>query len=947
MKKSLLTLLLLLVCSVHRSMAYEYFTIYFSDGTKSEAFYASDVESIAYSKTDLDGIEHDHWLVQEIQTVDSLYRYPLASIKYLDFKEVDLNNVIDDIANACTAITPIYAQCESIDDIAQHLSEIKSAEGVEDAWISDQTLYVKIKDWETITYDFPPEDESFDGVFAQEALSQVREYAESEESGTSHHHYTKDIKNVCVINQQYRDDSRDNRKDAASNFINLCEDWGFTVKEENDASPAFFKEEICDYDFVFLMTHGKYEEKSKLHWILTGEELYVAKEDGTVDKKVIKSKVQKIFEDKYKELFKENEKLSNEGLANYLSFHSIPEKRGKSNVKVRVYYPKISDKWIASGSKQFKQKGKALIFNTACRSLMGNDSFAQAFFKRGAGSYLGYDDESNGGYVAGNAFLAGLLNGKSSFVSYLSIPKKFRESFKDKIILRYKTNPDYKYDICLTKPETKDYVYEGGLAKYNLQGTMRSFKPSSKYLEDNSCNIEAVYKNKYGFLYSKNPDMTDAKKIPVDIKSDDISDNHVNWDAEIEEQELQPNTIYYYRAYMNDGMYDCYGEIKQFTTTEQAKAYFVYDETSKTMTLFFDGKCVSRKGMSLEFDYKVRDRVEKVVFDSSFAQYHIEDCSSLFKGYTELVTIENLQFLNTSNATTMCNMFNGCRSLTNLYLSGLNTDKVTDMSNMFKGCSSLKNLDLSGINAEKVKDMSYMFWGCSSLENLNLSGFKTADVTNMRYMFDNCSSLTNLDLSGFKTTEVTDMSIMFNGCSSLKNLDLSSFKPTKVTDISFMFWDCSSLTNLNLSGFDTSNVTNMRGMFNGCSSLTNLDLSGFIAEKVKSLSSMFYGCSSLTSLDLSGFKPDKMTGMDDMFGNCSSLKTIYAENWTIKTGSSANSQGMFWNCNNLVGGKGTKQGWNAYGYDENGYLIEVYCSNDRQAAHIDGGKDWPGLFTKK
>lgn len=928
MKKSVLTLLLLLVCSVHRSMAYEYFTIYFSDGTKSEAFYASDVESISYSKTDLNGIEHDRWQVQEILTVDSLYRYPLASIKYIDFKEVDIDNVIEDIANACTAITPIYARCESIDDIALHLSEIKSAEGVEDAWISNQTLYVKIKDWETITYDFPPEDEPFDGVFAQETLSQVREFAESEESELSHHQYTEDIKNVCVINQQYRDDSRNNRKEAASNFIKLCKDWDFTVKEENDASPEFLKEGICDYDFVFLMTHGGYDEKTGLHWLITGEELYVAKEDGTVDKEVIKSKVKNIFEKNYKKLIEENEKLRkvNEGLADYLSFHDIKEKRGESNAKTPVYYSKISDKWIASGSKQFKQKGKAFIFNTACRSLMGNDSFAQAFFKRGAGSYLGYDDESNGGYVAGNAFLAGLLNGKSSFVSYLSIPKKFRESFKDKIILRYKTNPDYKYDICLTKPETKDYVYEGGLAKYNLQGTMRSFKPSSKYFEDNSCNIEAVYKNKYGFLVSKNPDMTDAKKITVDIKSNDISNKHVKWKAEIEEQELQPNTTYYYRAYMNDGMYDCYGEIKQFTTTEHATAYYVYDYDAKTITFYYDGNCESRNGEPILYSSFPRSNVKKAVFDSSFANYYDngENCSYWFGRCIKLTIIENLQFLNTSKMTTMCGMFNNCSSLTNLDLSGFDTSNVTDMNSMFQGCSSLTNLDLSGFDTSNVTDMSSMFWNCSSLTNLDISSFNTAEVTDMNYMFKGCSSLTNLDMSGLNAAKVTKMSHMFQGCSSLTYLILSGFITDEVRDMSYMFNGCSALTNLDLSGFNTAEVTDMISVFKGCSSLTNLDLSGFNTEKVPKWK------------------------MIEMFYNCSSLKTIYAENWTDqKTFTDLSYDSMFLGCDNLVGGKGTKIGWTFYGYDEEGHKQGYSCPWDRRAAHIDGGKDWPGLFTKK
>ncbi|MDD7659463.1 MAG: hypothetical protein PUJ42_02010, partial [Bacteroidales bacterium] len=82
---------------------------------------------------------------------------------------------------------------------------------------------------------------------------------------------------------------------------------------------------------------------------------------------------------------------------------------------------------------------------------------------------------------------------------------------------------------------------------------------------------------------------------------------------------------------------------------------------------------------------------------------------------------------------------------------------------------------------------------------------------------------------------------------------------------------------------------------------------------------------------------------EDMFTYCTSLKTIYAGNW----GKISGAYYMFYGCYNLVGGKGTKKGWNIYGYDQEGNPLEYYCSGDSSAAHIDGGKDWPGLFTAK
>ena len=125
---------------------------------------------------------------------------------------------------------------------------------------------------------------------------------------------------------------------------------------------------------------------------------------------------------------------------------------------------------------------------------------------------------------------------------------------------------------------------------------------------------------------------------------------------------------------------------------------------------------------------------------------------------------------NTSNVTSMVDMFNNCTSLISLDLSGFDTSKVTDMNGMFYSCRSLTSLDLSKLDTSKVTYMNGMFDGCSNLTSLTLSNFNTSKVTNMRNMFYGCSGLTSLlDLSGWDTSNVTNMGNMFKGCpNSLK-----------------------------------------------------------------------------------------------------------------------------------------------------------------------------------
>ena len=207
---------------------------------------------------------------------------------------------------------------------------------------------------------------------------------------------------------------------------------------------------------------------------------------------------------------------------------------------------------------------------------------------------------------------------------------------------------------------------------------------------------------------------------------------------------------------------------------------------------------------------------------------------------------------------------------------------------------------------------------------------KTDNVTDMGYMFCHCSSLTALDVSGFKTDNVKDVHSMFSNCTSLASLDVSGFKTDNVEDMDGTFGYCSSLTSLDLSNFNTSNVKSMLCTFEGCSGLTSLDLSNFNTEKVEWMTQLFFKCSNLTTLDLSGFKTENVKVMSLMFERCPALKTIYVgEGWsTAKV--DANSE-MFQGCTSLVGGMGTT-------YDAN-HIDATY-------AHIDGGPDNPGYFTR-
>ena len=257
---------------------------------------------------------------------------------------------------------------------------------------------------------------------------------------------------------------------------------------------------------------------------------------------------------------------------------------------------------------------------------------------------------------------------------------------------------------------------------------------------------------------------------------------------------------------------------------------------TQTLTIYYDDNWQKgdftipsndRPYWRYDIDFKELAKIKTVVFDPSFKDARLKDCSLWFSGFKGLTTITHLEYLNTSQVTNMQYMFSNCESLETLDLSTFNTENVTNMSNMFYYCTSLKSLNLSSFNTSKVNYMGSMFSNCESLTALNLSSFNTENISNYGDMFYFCKSLTTLDLSSFNSKEILNTSCMFTGCISLKTIDISSFDTSKTTNMSFMFSGCSALETIYASSaFTTDNVTNDSNMFSTCTKLKNYTIYG-------------------------------------------------------------------------------------------------------------------------
>ena len=396
--------------------------------------------------------------------------------------------------------------------------------------------------------------------------------------------------------------------------------------------------------------------------------------------------------------------------------------------------------------------------------------------------------------------------------------------------------------------------------------------------------------------------------------------------------------------------------------TAKADVYYLYavvDGTELTIKAARIGYTVVPKGGVLfqkenSWNSTFRDNVTTAVIDASCKNYDGSKLDYLFYRCSKLETISGLSNLNTSNVTTMedmfcwCDklksidlsnfktskvtsmksMFANCQSLTSLDVSTFNTSKVTNMAEMFSGCTKLTSLDVSHFDTSMVTSMAYMFSGCTKLTSIDVSNFDTSNVIRMVMMFNYCSSLTTLDLSTFNTEKDTTMTCMFRGCDKLTSLDISSFNTANVTDMSSMFYRCSSLTSLDISSFNTANVTDMSYMFDCCSSLTSLDISHFNTANVKDMSYMFCDCYVFSALDLRSFNTSKVTNMSHMFYYDTNLAVILVgPQWT--TENVTTSGYMFYTCNAILGERGTTY--------NSSYIDKTY-------ARIDGGSDAPGYL---
>lgn len=97
-----------------------------------------------------------------------------------------------------------------------------------------------------------------------------------------------------------------------------------------------------------------------------------------------------------------------------------------------------------------------------------------------------------------------------------------------------------------------------------------------------------------------------------------------------------------------------------------------------------------------------------------------------------------------------------------------------DSSWLFSSLNNCKEMDMSNLDTSNVTSMYQMFSNCWWMNKLDVSTWNTTNVQNMSEMFTDCYRLSHFDLSSWSTANVTTMADMFLDCNEQAEVDLGA-----------------------------------------------------------------------------------------------------------------------------------------------------------------------------
>lgn len=416
------------------------------------------------------------------------------------------NELVNDVSEQ---VLQFYTNSTSLEQMESHINEIRSIEGVEDAYSNGSTtMFVNIKKFGTVSFSFHPRRHSF--------KTENLNYATGGSVLADEDQFPYNDYKFAVAFQMENDQRFEDNRVFLWTMLDRMKKSG--VKNISRFSPTleFYNKEMYKHHLVLIDTHGCYDSKrTGLHWIATSEVYSIRKvKEGKSIKQYKKLLPQAFLYDKDK-----------------VSIGYVIENRADGK-QYAVGYLEVSENFFLNSPHSFESKIPVVVFCTACQSLMGNHALGEAFISKGAELYMGYDESDNTSSFAGIEYFGRVFSGMPIDAAYESL---------DPTVLHHKANLEavkspflfsniYKYYFLIPKFE----IINRGLVNHSKLTLTYQCKVPIHYLYVPSSISDYKYNSdleniplKYGFELCNNKNFTGKvirrmTSVGQDVNSDGV-----------------------------------------------------------------------------------------------------------------------------------------------------------------------------------------------------------------------------------------------------------------------------------------------------------------------------------------------------------------------------------------------------------------------------------------
>lgn len=451
----------------------------------------------------------------------------------------------------------------------------------------------------------------------------------------------------------------------------------------------------------------------------------------------------------------------------------------------------------------------------------------------------------------------------------------------------YSLNDSYKW-LAMYGEQIKDYIFRKGSkillkADYTALANLIGIKPEEVKAGISYLGIE-------GTLESL--DTSDGTAIPGDILKDKIA--YVNGERIVGELETLDNNIE-----LNTNSLSIDATSNQLTMEGNIANTGIVNNTAVLHMSASGEQVVDAIGLApdmLKSGTNILGVEGTYSGDSGEYNAKIEIPVGVTSAPGPLAMITSIESLDTSNLTSIINLFSGCISLKSL--PEMNLSKAGQGSYAFRDCHNL--IYMPNMSMPQMQYTSSMFQNCYNLSYINLSTIGNNRAHEFSNMYANCYSLKELPALAYNNSG--SYANMCRECSNITTVDLGGKLVSNRISTSYlnnMFYNCINLktfSGFELDAYHFMGNTYGEYMFKNCFNLTTVSNLVFRNGSFH-LNSAFENCYNLTTLTncilpLSG-------NTSNMFANCYNLRYAY-ENGLVHIYANRHTTNTFSNCYNLA-----------------------------------------------